>query len=320
MSRIIRGSLAKRLLAAHLTHRREHGDGDRPTRSPCPQRVAFWVTGVTVYVCWNLGTLIGALAGSAIDPQTYGLDAAFPAGFVAMVAPQLRQRTGLIAGVLGAAICLVLIPFTPVGVPILCSSAAVLVGIPARRDARRVGPRNGRCAVTWTLVLTLAAGAYACKAAGLVVIGSRRLPPALERCLALVPAALISALVVMNTFSTGNDLVDRRPRRRGRRRRDRGMAAGAARRGDRARGGRHGARSTSCRSRLRLPRQIRRSTAVPPSRAAKRPPSHHGNCELLAPREPGAPAAVERLQLEPPGSRHQSVDGARPSPAPAPRR
>jgi branched-subunit amino acid transport protein len=61
--------------------------------------------------------------------------------------------------------------------------------------------------VTWTLVLTLAAGAYACKVVGLVVIGSRRLPPALERCLALVPAALISALVVMNTFSTGTELV-----------------------------------------------------------------------------------------------------------------
>jgi branched-subunit amino acid transport protein len=61
--------------------------------------------------------------------------------------------------------------------------------------------------VTWTLVLALAAGAYAFKVAGLVIIGSRRLPPALERCLALVPAALVSALVVMNTFSTGNELV-----------------------------------------------------------------------------------------------------------------
>ena len=61
--------------------------------------------------------------------------------------------------------------------------------------------------MTWTLVLALAAGAYAFKVAGLVIVGSRRLPPALERCLALVPAALISALVVMNTFSTGNDLV-----------------------------------------------------------------------------------------------------------------
>jgi branched-subunit amino acid transport protein len=61
--------------------------------------------------------------------------------------------------------------------------------------------------VTWGLVLVLAAGAYAFKVAGLVIVGSRRLPPTLERCLALVPAALISALVVMNTFSTGNELV-----------------------------------------------------------------------------------------------------------------
>jgi branched-subunit amino acid transport protein len=61
--------------------------------------------------------------------------------------------------------------------------------------------------VTWALVLLLAAGAYACKAVGLVVIGSRPLPPVVERCLALVPAALICALIVKDTFSTGNDLV-----------------------------------------------------------------------------------------------------------------
>jgi 4-azaleucine resistance transporter AzlC len=132
VSRIIGGSLAKRLLAAHLIID-ESTAMATAQRDPHARRVAFWVTGLAVYVSWNLGTLIGALAGSAIDPQTYGLDAAFPAGFVAMVAPQLRERTGLIAGVLGAAICLVLIPFTPVGVPILCSSAAVLVGIPAGR-------------------------------------------------------------------------------------------------------------------------------------------------------------------------------------------
>lgn len=61
--------------------------------------------------------------------------------------------------------------------------------------------------MTWTLVLALAAFAYACKALGLVLIGSRHLPPALDRCLALVPAALIAALVVKDTFSTGTDLV-----------------------------------------------------------------------------------------------------------------
>ncbi len=131
MSRIIGGSFATRLLAAHLTI-----DESTAMATARPdiraQRAAFWITGISVFVFWNLGTLVGALAGSAIDPQTYGLDAAFPAGFVAMVAPHLRHRLGLLAGLLGGTICLVLIPFTPVGVPILCSSAAILLGIPAR--------------------------------------------------------------------------------------------------------------------------------------------------------------------------------------------
>ncbi|MET0326162.1 MAG: AzlD domain-containing protein [Ilumatobacteraceae bacterium] len=61
--------------------------------------------------------------------------------------------------------------------------------------------------MTWTLVLLLGAGAYACKFIGLVVIGSRPLPAVVERCLALVPAALISALIVQATFSTGQELV-----------------------------------------------------------------------------------------------------------------
>ena len=131
VSRIVRGRLAARLLAAHWTIDETTAMATAQPE-PAAQRTAFWITGVSVYVCWNIGTLIGALAGSAIDPQTYGLDAAFPAGFVAMVAPQLRRPPGLLVGVLGATICLALIPFTPVGVPILCSSAAVLVGIPAR--------------------------------------------------------------------------------------------------------------------------------------------------------------------------------------------
>ena len=40
-----------------------------------------------------------------------------------------------------------------------------------------------------------------------MIIGSRRLPAVVTRCLALVPAALIGALVVKDTFSTGTDLV-----------------------------------------------------------------------------------------------------------------
>ena len=61
--------------------------------------------------------------------QTYGLDAAFPAGFVAMVAPHFSTRNGRAAGLLGGLICLVTIPFVPVGVSILCAGVAVLVGV-----------------------------------------------------------------------------------------------------------------------------------------------------------------------------------------------
>ena len=61
--------------------------------------------------------------------------------------------------------------------------------------------------MTWTLVLTLAAGAYACKVIGLVVLGDRSLPDVVRRCLGLIPAALISALIVKDTVSVGQELV-----------------------------------------------------------------------------------------------------------------
>jgi branched-subunit amino acid transport protein len=61
--------------------------------------------------------------------------------------------------------------------------------------------------MSWTLVLALGLGAYAFKVVGLVVIGARELPPVVERCLALIPAALLSALIIKDTFSTGQELV-----------------------------------------------------------------------------------------------------------------
>ena len=130
MSRHLRGRLGTRLLAAQVTL-------DESTAMAMAQdddvarTAAFWITGLSVYVFWNLGTLVGALFGNAIDPRTFGLDAAFPAAFVAMLWPHLRTRRGMLAAALGAAICLALVPFVPVGVPILCASLAVLVGVPA---------------------------------------------------------------------------------------------------------------------------------------------------------------------------------------------
>jgi branched-subunit amino acid transport protein len=61
--------------------------------------------------------------------------------------------------------------------------------------------------MTWSLVLGLATGAYFFKVLGLVVLGQRAMPPALERCLALIPAALIAALIAKDTLTTGQELV-----------------------------------------------------------------------------------------------------------------
>ncbi len=61
--------------------------------------------------------------------------------------------------------------------------------------------------MSWTLIIALGLGAYAFKVLGLVVVGARSLPPVVERCLALIPAALLSALIVKDTFSVGQDLV-----------------------------------------------------------------------------------------------------------------
>lgn len=142
MSRHLDGPLAQRLLAAQITLDESTAMATAQTTRPA-RAAAFWVTGSSVYVFWNLGTLIGALIGSNIDPTTYGLDAAFPAGFVAMVAPQFRTRRGRLAGVIGGGVCLVTIPFVPVGLSILCASVAVLVGVAGDRRPSSGQPSGG---------------------------------------------------------------------------------------------------------------------------------------------------------------------------------
>jgi 4-azaleucine resistance transporter AzlC len=91
---------------------------------------AFWVTGIAVFTFWNLGTLVGAVAGGAIgDPEAWGLDAAFPAGYVALAVPHLRTRQGRIAAVAGVAISLTLVPLAPAGVPIVAAALGVVPAV-----------------------------------------------------------------------------------------------------------------------------------------------------------------------------------------------
>jgi 4-azaleucine resistance transporter AzlC len=85
--------------------------------------------GLLFYVLWVSGTLLGTVVGDLLDPTAIGLDAAFPALFLALLAPYLRSRRAVVAAALAAAITFVLIPFTPPGVPIVAASAACLLGL-----------------------------------------------------------------------------------------------------------------------------------------------------------------------------------------------
>ena len=86
--------------------------------------------GLTLYVLWVLGTVVGVVGGGALgDPERLGLDAAFPALFLALLARQLTTRPTVMAALAGGGIALVLLPFAPPGVPIVVAVLGCLVGL-----------------------------------------------------------------------------------------------------------------------------------------------------------------------------------------------
>lgn len=94
-------------------------------------RLAFHLTGWSVFVLWNLMTLAGAVAGTALgDPRTFGLDAAVGAAFLALLWPRLGAWPQRVVAVVGAAAATGLVPLTPAGVPVIVGGAlAVVVGL-----------------------------------------------------------------------------------------------------------------------------------------------------------------------------------------------
>jgi predicted branched-subunit amino acid permease len=82
------------------------------------------------YPAWVGGTVLGVLLGDAIgDPDRFGLDALFPAFFLALLVPELRTRTEVSVALGAAALALALTPVVPAGVPILAACLLALVGL-----------------------------------------------------------------------------------------------------------------------------------------------------------------------------------------------
>jgi predicted branched-subunit amino acid permease len=122
-----RGHVARRLAESQLVVDESWALSGGGT--PGFDRLILLGVGVTLWFAWVGGTLVGALLGQAIgDPSAFGLDGAFTALFVALLAQQLRDRRRVAAAVTGAAIAALLTPFVPPGVPIVAATAAVVVG------------------------------------------------------------------------------------------------------------------------------------------------------------------------------------------------
>lgn len=130
-----RRDVARRLLSAQFTI-------DESTAvalaqpDPAERRRGFWVTGAAVFVFWNLFTAVGAVLGDVLgDPRRYGLDGAAAAAFLALLWPRLTTSLARLAATGAAIVCLVTVPLTPAGVPVLAAAAfaaaiALLAPIP----------------------------------------------------------------------------------------------------------------------------------------------------------------------------------------------
>ena len=94
------------------------------------------------YPAWVGGTVVGVFAGNLIgDPANFGLDALFPAFFLALlVGGELRRgRTAVVVAVIGATVALALLPFAPAGVPVIAASSAALIGLWGRPATEEAG-------------------------------------------------------------------------------------------------------------------------------------------------------------------------------------
>ena len=130
MAPILKVGGLKRVLAAQITIDEstavatlQENDEDR--------KRGFYVTGIGVYIFWNLFTYLGALGASAIgDPSVWGLDAAVPAAFCGLIWPRLKNKTQFLVSAIAIVWALLLTPIAPAGIPIITTVLlAVIFGV-----------------------------------------------------------------------------------------------------------------------------------------------------------------------------------------------
>lgn len=121
------GGRLLRSLLAQLSIDESYAMSARAGAPGRPDGRTLVVTGALLYAVWVIGTSIGAVLGPVLgDPKRLGLDAAFPAGFVALLWPMLSGRHAVRCAIGGLVAALLLAPFTPPGIPL---AGAAVVGL-----------------------------------------------------------------------------------------------------------------------------------------------------------------------------------------------
>lgn len=127
MSPVIGTGFWRRAAAAHFTIDESTAVSLAQTTRRA-RTLGFWVTGVAIYIGWNLSTLAGALLGDVLgDPKAYGLDAAAAAAFLALLWPRLRHRQPIAVGIAAAVVATILTPGLIPGIPVLVAAVVAIV-------------------------------------------------------------------------------------------------------------------------------------------------------------------------------------------------
>lgn len=127
IAQLIQPSLKQRFWYAQLTIDESTAMANRFDSTKHSAKHAFLATGISVFIFWNLATLIGSLLTQSVSsPEVLGLDAAIGAGFLALVAPRLADRATKLVAAFAILIALGLTPILPAGVPILLAAIAAI--------------------------------------------------------------------------------------------------------------------------------------------------------------------------------------------------
>jgi predicted branched-subunit amino acid permease len=137
---------ARRIVAAHIVIDESTAMALKPD-DPDDAPLGFFATGISIFILWNVTTFLGAVAGDAMgDTATYGLDAAVPAAFLALVWPRLDTPFKRATALVSAALALALVPITTPGVPVIAAAGVALLGALRTDDGPAAELSDGQAA------------------------------------------------------------------------------------------------------------------------------------------------------------------------------